>query len=249
MPGDDGLPAFLARDLIARIGLDPNRSMVPLAELCDTLGIASAPHERWARRHATLAAGMRRIADDDGQLCWQLRVDLVPLWLVTLDAGSVDPAARATVLMHQRDAASLLWQSFRPQGFAADDALVGPRESQTPAEQAYVAALALANLARQQLLIERQIDARVTDGNRVAIMPQDDLGEAETLARAVRRVATIAAQRSRRNEYGGVAAGLYRQFGLASYRRMPPARLREALEWLERWAGDLLGEPEPPPDI
>jgi hypothetical protein len=83
----------------------------------------------------------------------------------------------------------------------------------------------------------------------VAIMPQDDLGEAETLARAVRRVATIAAQRSRRNEYGGVAAGLYRQFGLASYRRMPPARLREALEWLERWAGDLLGEPEPPPDI
>jgi hypothetical protein len=87
------------------------------------------------------------------------------------------------------------------------------------------------------------------DGNRLTAEHPADLGEAETLARAVRRVATIAAQRSRRNEYGGVAAGLSRQFGLASYRRMPPARLREALEWLDRWAGDLLGEPEPPPDI
>ena len=57
------------------------------------------------------------------------------------------------------------------------------------------------------------------------------------------------AERTRRNEYGGVYNGLYRQFGIASYRRMPPARLREALEWLERWRGDLMGEPEPPPDI
>jgi hypothetical protein len=249
MPGDDDLPAFLARDLIARIGLDPNRSAVPLAELCGALGIAGAPHERRARRHAALAAGMRRIADDDGHPCWQLRVDLVPLWLTTLDASAVDAALRPALLMHQRDAASILWQSFRPQGFAADDMLVGPREAQTPAEQAYVAALALANLARQQMLVERQIDARMIDGNRLTTEHLADLGEAETLARAVRRVATIAAQRSRRNEYGGVAAGLYRQFGLASYRRMPPARLREALEWLERWAGDLLGEPEPPPDI
>ena len=56
-------------------------------------------------------------------------------------------------------------------------------------------------------------------------------------------------ERTRRNEYGGVYNGLYRQFGIASYRRMPPARLREALEWLERWRGDLMGEPEPPPDI
>jgi hypothetical protein len=30
---------------------------------------------------------------------------------------------------------------------------------------------------------------------------------------------------------------------------MPAGRLREALEWLERWRGDLMGEPEPPPDI
>jgi hypothetical protein len=43
--------------------------------------------------------------------------------------------------------------------------------------------------------------------------------------------------------------GIYRQFSIASYRRTPPARLREALEWLERWRGDLMGEPEPPPDI
>src|SRR5436305_14006810 len=73
--------------------------------------------------------------------------------------------------------------------------------------------------------------------------------QATLLARAVPRVALEAAERTRRNEYGGVYNGLYRQFGITSYRRMPPARLREALEWLERWRGDLMGEPEPPPDI
>jgi hypothetical protein len=30
---------------------------------------------------------------------------------------------------------------------------------------------------------------------------------------------------------------------------MPSGRLYEAMEWLERWYGDMMGEPEPPPDI
>ncbi|HMO55885.1 MAG TPA: hypothetical protein PKC19_00890 [Roseiflexaceae bacterium] len=69
------------------------------------------------------------------------------------------------------------------------------------------------------------------------------------LGGAGRGVTWAAAERTRRNEYGGVYSGLYRQFGISSYRRMPPARLHEALEWLERWRGDIMGEPEPPPDI
>jgi hypothetical protein len=112
----------------------------------------------------------------------------------------------------------------------------------------------MATLARHQMLIERQLNNRSGRGDEQGADPYApstavDDPQATLLAQAVRRVALAAQERTRRNEYGGVYNGLYRQFGIASYRRMPPARLREALEWLERWRGDLMGEPEPPPDI
>jgi hypothetical protein len=158
--------------------------------------------------------------------------------------------------LFQREASSLLWQHFRPQGYDSGDLLLPPRQQQDAAEQAYVAANSIATLARHQLLIERQL-------NGVGARDDDEQGAdpwarrttalddpaAARLAQTVRRVALTLAERTRRNEYAGVYSGLYRTFGIASYRRMPPARLHEALEWLERWHGDLLGEPEPPPDI
>jgi len=247
---------FYAEDLIALQELDPNETYVPIARLCERLGLDRATQERRVRAHAVLASGARTVAVEDGNgtrpmLC--LRADLAPLWLVGIDAARVDEPARSRLELYQRECASALWQSFRPQGFGAEDELLPPRHEQSPAEQAYVAALAIATLARHQMLIERQLNAR---GGRDEQNPDPyapgaalDDKDAALLAQAVRRVALAAAERTRRNEYGGMFNGLYRQFGIASYRRMPRARLHEALEWLDRWRGDLMGEPEPPPDI
>jgi hypothetical protein len=244
---------FFGDDIIATIELDPNVAYASLADLCAALGLDRRAQERRVRGHAALAGAVRTFADDTGQRVLHMRLDMVPLWLACLDTESVAPEARPKLAMYQRECASVLWQSFRPQGFLPDDGLVRRREAQTGAEQAYVGALAMAGLARHQLLIERQLDERAADGNRngdpYAAGGAVNDPQAELLARAVRRVATAAAERTRRNEYGGVYSGLYRQFGISSYRRMPPARLHEALEWLERWRGDLMGEPEPPPDI
>ncbi|HMP38841.1 MAG TPA: phage antirepressor N-terminal domain-containing protein [Roseiflexaceae bacterium] len=246
----DGL-IFFGDDIIATIELDPNVAYASLADLCAALGLELRPQERRIRTHAILGGATRSFADDQGRRVLHLRLDLVPLWLTGLDLAAVAPHARERLAMYQRECASVLWQSFRPQGFVAEDELARSRETQTGAEQAYVAALAMATLARHQLVIERHIDERAADGNRAA---ESAIGasadtQAELLARAVRRVAMAAAEQPRRNEYGGVYSGLYRQFGISSYRRMPPARLHEALEWLERWRGDIMGEPEPPPDI
>jgi antirepressor protein len=247
---------FYGEDIIAIQELDPNETYVPVAQLCERLGLERAAQERRIRAHAVLESGARTLAIESGNgsrpaLC--LRADLVPLWLAGVDAKQVAEPIRARLELYQRECASALWQSFRPQGFGAEDELLPPRHEQTPAEQAYVAALAMATLARQQMLIERQLNARAHRDEQGADpyapgVAVDDK-EAALLAQAVRRVALAAAERSRRNEYGGVYNGLYRQFGIASYRRMPPARLHEALEWLDRWRGDLMGEPEPPPDI
>lgn len=248
---------FYGEDIIAIQELDPNETYVPLVGLCMLMGLERGPQERRARAHAVLAAGAKTLPVEleDGRtmpaLC--LRVDLVPLWLVGLDASKVNEAARARLELFQRECASVLWQANRPQGFGPEDELLPERVNQSPAEQSYAAALGMATLARHQLLIERQLEARglhdTPSPDPYAAGGAIDDPQAELLGRAVRRVALAAAERTRRNEYGGVYLGLYRQFGISSYRRMPPARLREALEWLERWRGDLMGEPEPPPDI
>jgi hypothetical protein len=204
--------------------------------LCELLGLPRGPQERRTRAHRALAEGLRllEVETDTGeerQLC--LRIDLLPLWLLAVEAVKVDVGLRPLLEQFQREAASVLWQNFRPQG-------VGPEDAQVP--------------ERHQLLIERQLDLRALRDEPQGDDPYAAAGavedpQAELLARAVRRVALAAQERTRRNEYGGVYNGLYRQFGISSYRRTPPARLREALEWLDRWRGDLMGEPEPPPDI
>lgn len=247
---------FYGQDIIAIQELDPNETYVPIIRLCEIMGIDRAAQERRVRAHTVLGGGARTLTVDEENgsgpaLC--LRVDLVPLWLAGIDASKVSEASRDQLELYQRECASTLWQLFRPQGFGAEDEFLPVRHEQSPAEQAYVAALAMAALARHQMLIERQLNSRTDRDEQgadpYAPGPQIDDPSAVRLAQAVRRVALAAAERTRRNEYGGVYNGLFRQFGIASYRRTPPARLYEALEWLERWRGDLMGEPEPPPDI
>jgi hypothetical protein len=248
---------FYGDDIIAIQELEPNETFVPIAALCAKLGLESATQERRTRAHSVLGAGSRTLPVEvenrvERMLC--LRVDLIPLWLAGVDASRVAPEARARLELYQRESASVLWQSFKPQGFGPEDELLPIRHEQTGAEHAYATALAMATLARHQMLIERQLVAAHASRDQPGADPWSpgqrvDDKEAALLAQAVRRVAHAAAERTRRNEYAGVYNGLYRQFGISSYRRMPPARLHEALEWLERWRGDLMGEPEPPPDI
>jgi hypothetical protein len=247
---------FYGEDIIAIEELDPNETFVPIAHLCERIGLERAAQEKRVRAHAVLADGSKTLLVEgensrDRMLC--LRADLVPLWLVGVNAAGVAEPARAQLELFQHECASALWQSFRPQGFGAEDDLLPVRHEQSPAEQAYVAALGMATLARHQMLIERQLNLRANRDQQGADpyapgVAVDDRAAAQ-LAQAVRRVALAAAERTRRNEYGSVYNGLFRQFGIASYRRMPSARLHEALEWLDRWRGDLMGEPEPPPDI
>lgn len=252
-----GTITFYGQDIIAVQELDPNETYVPIVGLCMLMELDRTAQERRVRAHAVLAAGAKILPVElgDGRttpaLC--LRVDLIPLWLVAIEAAKVNDSARARLELFQRECASILWQAHRPQGFGPEDELLPERVNQSPAELSYAAALAMATLARHQLLIERQLEARglhdTPSPDPYAAGGALDDPQAELLARAVRRVALAAAERTRRNEYGGVYLGLFRQFGIASYRRMPPARLHEAMEWLERWRGDLMGEPEPPPDI
>lgn len=244
--GHDPSSAFYEEDIIALQELDANELYAPLRRLCGNLGLDAAEQVQIVSAHRVLATGLREIARND----WGLRVDLVPLWLATVNADDLDPTIRAKLVLFQKECASVLWQGFKPQGFGLEDALLPDRSELTPADQAYQGMMAQAALSRQQMMVERQLQTDRVEGNRVGRSDREPRNSsAYELARLVRRVAHTLAARSRRNEYSGVYSGLYRQFGISSYRNLHYGRLREALDWLERWHNDMLGEPEPPPDI
>ena len=246
----DRAASFYTDDIISLQELDANEIAVPLSRLCDNLGLDFETEVERVEANPMLADGLidmrvetaRGIERQPG-----LRADLVPLWMATVNLEEVAGSIRPKLELFQRECASILWQAFKPQGFSPEDALVPGVHEMAAAEQAYQAAMGMAVLARQQMLIERQLNADRSERD----TPRDQVIDPQTrqMAQAVRVVANNLAMRSRRNEYGGVYQGLYRQFGITSYRDMPRGRFVEAMEWLDRWRGDIEGEPEPPPDI
>ena len=242
--------SFYSDDLIALQDLDANEIAVPLSRLCQNLELDPAAQVTRIESNPVLAAGLSHLpvgGYHSRELEPCLRVDLVHMWLATLTLYDVAPALRPKLELYQRECASVLWQAFKPQGFSPEDALLPQLSEMSAAEQAYQVAMGMAVLARQQMLIERQLNNDRSDRD----TPREQVidPQAQQMARAVRVVAHTLAMRSRRNEYWGVYLGLYRQFGITSYREMPRGRFVEAMEWLDRWRGDIEGEPEPPPDI
>ncbi len=242
--------SFYTDDVISLQELDANEIAVPLSRLCDNLGLDFETQVERAEANLILAAGLISTPVDTPRGVERqpgLRADLVPFWMATVRLDDAAESIRPKLELFQRECASILWQAFKPQGFSPEDALVPGTHEMAAAEQAYQAAMGMAVLARQQMLIERQLNAERSDRD----TPREQIIEPQTrqMAQAVRVVANNLATRSRRNEYGGVYLGLYRQFGITSYRDMPRGRFVEAMEWLDRWRGDIEGEPEPPPDI
>ena len=242
--------SFYSDDVLEVGELDANELAVPLSRLCENLGLDPAGQVERLQANPLLAAGLSTLPVDTPhgvrrETC--LQVDLVPLWLLGLSLADVVPEVRPKLELYQRECASVLWQAFKPQGFSPEDALIPRPHEMSQAEQGYQAMMAMASLSRQQMMIERQLNAERSDRD----TPREQVLDPQTrqMAQAVRVVANNLAMRSRRNEYGGVYQGLYRQFGISSYRNMPRGRFIEAMEWLDRWRGDIEGEPEPPPDI
>ena len=52
---------FYAEDSVAWLELDPNRTYVPVADLCDRLGLPTAREERRVKQSGLLASGARRM--------------------------------------------------------------------------------------------------------------------------------------------------------------------------------------------
>jgi len=183
-----------------------------------------------------------------------LRIDLVPLWLSTLDTSRVKETTRPKLERFQREAAKALWEAFQEGRLTADPTFDDLVRADTPAAQAYRMAQALMQLARQQLLLEARLsshDSRLDAHEDRLEQIESTLGDrgrfitpeqATSISQAVKSIATALNKKSGRNEYGAVYGEFYRKFGIPSYRELPTRRFDEAIRFLTDWFAELTGQ-------
>lgn len=230
-------PIYAPADILTMLGVDPNAQYIPVRQVLRRLGLAPATYERALRRIPVLANGLKPmwVVDEDGArrpaLC--LRVDLLPMWLCALPAKSGSDLAQ-----WQYEAASVMWQQFKPNGATAQDGFVPDRYHQTAVEQAYVQAHEVAALARHQLLGERELYQQAEEDVAPDTLALADAGATQMVKRA-RQTALTSAQLTKRNDYLGIFIGLVRVFQIYSFRHLPETRLASALTWLEQWQNDI----------
>jgi hypothetical protein len=184
------------------------------------------------------------------QESYVLRVDLVPLWLTGINTKALDEEKRPKLERFQKEAAKVLWQAFQSGRLTADPAFADLLERDTAAVRAYKTALAVVEIAQQQVILEaqlqdherrlEQIEATLGDPART-ITPE----QASHISQAVKAVAMALGKKTGRNEYGGVYGELYRRFEITSYKQLPASRFDSALSFLTEWYRDVTGSGPP----
>jgi hypothetical protein len=239
---------------------------VPVGRLCDNLGIQRRNQIDRLRNHEVLAQGLSSVmvqTEGGPQETECLRLDLIPLWLTTINPKRVSDAVREKLVRYQIEAASVLWAAFRNDILPANELAAQPRP-RSGAELALDIATAIQHLAQQQLEIERSLEgvhgrmdgmarflrdfAQSTDARlsslELQLNPQAAISEeqAAELALAVKAVGqALANSGSKQNGYQVVYGELYRRYRVSSYKNLPRAKYAEVLEWLHQWHGELNG--------
>lgn len=250
---------------------------VPVRPICDLMGVDAASQRRRIYQDPVLSEVSRPcdvIMTSQGQPTQRREMLCLPLdylngWLFGINADRVRPEIRDRLIRYQRDCYKVLAQAFQRQkvtaapfeGIDVDELL---RSGPDPEAQAYRMALAIANIARQQLVLryqiqeqgerldshdhqldfhaERldQIEATLGDPSRHISAVQ-----ASRISQAVKAIALELGKRSGRNEFGGVYGEVYRRFEIAGYRELPAAKYDEAMRFLRDWYVSLTGKDMP----
>jgi hypothetical protein len=223
---------------------------VSFRHLCDSLGINRQSQMKKIREHDVLAEGYKggvlntppSLSGRGGgkQQTGLLRVDMIPMWLTTINPSRVRTDIREKIKQYQREAAKVLWEAFQDGRLTLDQDFDVLLEENTPEVQAYKMAMAVAKMARQQILLRSQlqdheqrigsIEAQLGDSLRYISAEQ-----AMHVSQAVKTIALELGKISKRNEFPGVYGELYRQFKVPSYREVPASQYEEAMNFLRQW--------------
>lgn len=264
-------------DMITAVQVDVNgraQILIPLRPLCDHLELNWSGQLQRIRRDPVLSAELgsvfvthtepARSADlketeaTREMVC--LPLDYLNGWLFGVNANRVKDSIRDRLLRYQRECYRVLFEAFQEGRLTKDPGFDDLLANDTPAAQAYKMASAIMKMARQQLLLEAQLEThatRLVDHEQRLEEIEATLGDsgrfvtpdqAMQISQAVKTIATEIQKRTKKNEYGKIYGQLYREFGITSYKLLPANKFDRAMAWLTDMYRQITGATgdEPP---
>lgn len=257
-------------DVITAVQIDVegrSRILIPLRPLCDHLELNWPGQLQRIRRDPVLSAELEsvyvtqaepgRSADIEEaeatreMVC--LPLDYLNGWLFGVNANRVKDSIRDRLIRYQRECYRVLFEAFQEGRLTREPGFDDLLASDTPAAQAYKIAAAIMKMARQQLLLEAQLEnhaTQLTDHEQRLEEIEATLGDpgrfvtpdqAMQISQAVKTIATEIEKRTRKNEYPAIYGQLYREFGITSYKQLPANKFDQAMKWLTDWYRRISG--------
>lgn len=255
-------------DEITVLLTEDGTAYVPIRPICNLLGIAWAAQRLRINRDPVLSEVARpMIVTITGHAHGKtqdvetitLPLDYLNGWLFGITVSRIKPHLQETLIRYQRDCYRVLADAFihdrvthRP-----DTAIEELLNTDSPSAQAYKMIMAMAQMARQQLVLESRVNSVESDvsglENRVQILEahggdisrQIDNVQASRISQAVKAIAIELGKRSGRNEFGGVWGELYRRFEISGYRELPAVQFDKAIHFLSDWYSSLTNTETP----
>ena len=178
-----------------------------------------------------------------------LPLDYLNGWMFGINASRVREELSGRLLRYQRDCYRILADAFFNRSLQ-------PADSPAVASLAQIRemALAIAEMAAQQMEYERRVATTESRLDRAAVVV-GDLGrrvttlekrlhpgnaiteeQAAEVQAAVQALALLLTEQEKgKNHYQGVFAELHRRFGVTSYKLIPQTKYPAVLEFLEAW--------------
>ena len=243
---------------------DEQQVYIPLRPICEYLGLDWSAQTRRIRRDPVLSKWATFVAitatnpeeaqkgGNPNMLC--LPLDYLNGFLFGVSATRVRPELQERVILYQERCYKVLSEAFQEGRLTSDPDFDDLLASDTPAAQAYKMAAAIMKMARQQLMLEAQLETHTTqlaDHEKRLELVEEQLGDtkrhitpeqAMQISQAVKAVAHELGKRTKRNEYGGVYGELYRRYNINSYKILPKSKFEDALNWLNEWLQSMISD-------
>ncbi len=242
---------------------------VPVRPICEQIGVDWPAQFRRIKRDVILSEEQMVVAvtatTDGANETQTHEMVALPLkylngWLFGLNPSRVKEEVRDVLIRYQRECYDVLYEAFYANRVTArpDPDFDELLNTDSPTAQAYKMIMAMAQMARQQLIIESRVDSNSSEikglDGRVQILEaragdksrQVDNAQASKISQAVKAIALELGKRTGGNEFGGVYGELYRRFEIAGYRELPAAQFEEAMLFLRDWYGSLMGQDNVP---
>lgn len=242
-------------DSIVAVRLLDSSIFIPVKPICDLLGVDWGGQYRRIQRDPVLSEGIQRIDVTSTRRGTQpmvcLPLDYISGFLFGLNADRVKPELRERVLRYQRECYKVLAEAFQEGRLTSDLDFDDLLASDTPAAQAYKIAAAIMKMARQQLMLEAQLEThadRLVDHEQRLEEIESTLGDsgrfvtpdqAMQISQAVKAIAIVYGKQTKKNEFGAVYGELYRREGITSYKQLPGRRFEAVMKWMSDWYRDL----------